>query len=196
MERCVLVSSLCSLSMSLECEFLFSKLGGCEVVVSSSGIQDAASWLRKCFDCWCSFVCISDFFRFLVRFMCSQKSCSLLFFVICPLLCFVYTYSFSFSPSPSLCFLSLGEERAIHVPCGPPFILSQRRCREASDMHDCDKIRKRFSSDQKSFADQPCAGGNGGRLPSPTHCLGLTKRGHLFFPPTHIATLLPIYCAG
>ena len=28
--------------------FVFLKLGGCEVVVSSSGIQDAASWLRKC----------------------------------------------------------------------------------------------------------------------------------------------------
>ena len=67
--------------------FVFLKLGGCEVVVSSSGIQDAASWLRKCLIAGVA-LCV---FCFLVRFMCSQKSCSLLFFVVCSFLCFVYT---------------------------------------------------------------------------------------------------------
>ena len=90
------------------------------MVVSSSGIQDAASWLRKCFDCWCSFVCISGFLVFLLD-LCGHKSCSLLFFVVCPFLCFVYTSLLSLSLSLSVFFLLVRRELSTYRVDPPSF---------------------------------------------------------------------------
>ena len=138
-------------------------------------------------------MCISVFLGFLVRFMCSQKSCSLLFFVVSSLLC-LCTLLFFLSLPLSLCFLSLGEERAINVPCGPPSF-SHKGGAEKPDMHvtRSERVSSPQLEGQRPFGNQPCAGGNGGRPPSLFHCLGLTKRDHLF-PPTLIATPTYLLC--
>ena len=126
--------------------------------------------------------------------MCSQKSCSLLFFVVCPLLCLCTLLFFlSLSPSLSVFFLLVKRELSMYHVDPPSF--SHKGGAEKPDMHvtRSERVSSPQLEGQRPFGNQPCAGGNGGRPPSLFHCLGLTKRDHLF-PPTLIATPTYLLC--
>lgn len=108
-----------------------SQLGRLRGGGSSSETQDAASWLWKCFGCWCSFMRHYTIV-FLLGFMCTLKSqitevlCSYcVSSFLCTLLLFSLLSIFLF------CLLARRElvrSRTVWTPL-PSF--SQRRCREA-----------------------------------------------------------------
>ena len=159
--------------------FVFSKLGGCEVVISSSGIQDAASWLRKCFDCWCSFMCTLDFLVFLLGLYMAIKAVACYSSLCVLFLCFVYT---SFLSLSLFSFSWWGESYPLTVWTPRHYLTKevQRSLWHAWLWQDPKKILLRSKVFRRPtmrwWKWWPAA---------LTHChyLGLTKRGHLFFLP-------------